>query len=102
MAFSVSSSSVWRTPRVQYNKRKNKRVGFILIFSPFHIAISGDYFTQLDASSREEQPELTKGSIEFIAPDYMVRPLMPQLYFFLIDVSISAVRSGMLEVFTFS
>ncbi|PQQ10286.1 protein transport protein Sec24-like [Prunus yedoensis var. nudiflora] len=42
---------------------------------------------------------LTQGSVEFVAPtEYMVRPPMPPLYFFLIDVSISAVRSGMIEV----
>ncbi|KAF7120196.1 hypothetical protein RHSIM_Rhsim13G0029400 [Rhododendron simsii] len=65
--------------------------------------VSGDYFAHLDPSGRRvdlnERPELTKGSVEFIAPaEYMVRPPMPPLYFFLIDVSISAVRSGMLEV----
>ncbi|XP_052186070.1 protein transport protein Sec24-like At3g07100 [Diospyros lotus] len=65
--------------------------------------VPGDYFAHLDASGRRidlnERPELTKGSVEFIAPaEYMVRPPMPPLYFFLIDVSISAVRSGMLEV----
>ncbi|KAA8519804.1 hypothetical protein F0562_014106 [Nyssa sinensis] len=65
--------------------------------------VPGDYFANLDASGRridlDQRPELTKGSVEFIAPaEYMVRPPMPPLYFFLIDVSISAVRSGMLEV----
>ncbi|XP_057473946.1 protein transport protein SEC24 A-like [Actinidia eriantha] len=65
--------------------------------------VPGDYFAQLDANGRRtdlnERPELTKGTVEFIAPaEYMVRPPMPPLYFFVIDVSISAVRSGMLEV----
>ncbi|XAR61156.1 hypothetical protein NMG60_11034782 [Bertholletia excelsa] len=65
--------------------------------------VPGDYFAHLDGSGRRvdlnERPELTKGSAEFIAPaEYMVRPPMPPLYFFMIDVSISAVRSGMLEV----
>ncbi|GMP99662.1 hypothetical protein CsSME_00047051 [Camellia sinensis var. sinensis] len=65
--------------------------------------VPGDYFAHLDASGRRidlnERPELSKGSVEFIAPaEYMVRPPMPPLYFFLIDVSLSAVRSGMLEV----
>lgn len=47
----------------------------------------------------DQRPELTQGSVEFVAPtEYMVRPPMPPLYFFLIDVSISAVRSGMIEV----
>ncbi|KAK3029006.1 hypothetical protein RJ639_038209 [Escallonia herrerae] len=64
--------------------------------------VSGDYFTHLDASGRridlDQRPDLIKGSVEFIAPaEYMVRPPMPPVYFFLIDVSISAVRSGMLE-----
>ncbi|KAF2303765.1 hypothetical protein GH714_023343 [Hevea brasiliensis] len=62
----------------------------------------GEYFAHLDATGRrvdlDQRPELTKGSVEFVAPtEYMVRPPMPPLYFFLIDVSISAVRSGMIE-----
>lgn len=65
--------------------------------------VPGDYFAHLDATGRridtDQRPELTKGSVEFVAPtEYMVRPPMPPLYFFLIDVSVSAVRSGMLEV----
>ncbi|XP_044473585.1 protein transport protein Sec24-like At3g07100 isoform X2 [Mangifera indica] len=65
--------------------------------------VPSDYFAHLDATGRridlDQRPELTKGSVEFVAPtEYMVRPPMPPLYFFLIDVSISAIRSGMLEV----
>ncbi|KAB2044444.1 hypothetical protein ES319_D01G090400v1 [Gossypium barbadense] len=65
--------------------------------------VPGEYFANLDATGRridlDQRPELIKGSVEFVAPmEYMVRPLMPPLYFFLIDVSISAVRSGMIEV----
>ncbi|XP_031100345.1 protein transport protein Sec24-like At3g07100 [Ipomoea triloba] len=65
--------------------------------------VHGDYFAHLDATGRRidinQRPELTKGSVEFIAPaEYMVRPPMPPTYFFLIDVSISAIKSGMLEV----
>ncbi|CAI9117147.1 OLC1v1018490C1 [Oldenlandia corymbosa var. corymbosa] len=65
--------------------------------------VPGDYFAHLDASGRrvdlDQRPELTKGSVDFIAPaEYMVRPPMPPVYFFLIDVSVSAVKSGMLEV----
>ncbi|XP_057997740.1 protein transport protein SEC24 A-like [Hevea brasiliensis] len=65
--------------------------------------VPGEYFAHLDATGRrvdlDQRPELTKGSVEFVAPtEYMVRPPMPPLYFFLIDVSISAVRSGMVEV----
>lgn len=64
--------------------------------------VTGDYFAHLDASGQRvdlhQRPELTKGSVEFVAPtEYMVRPPMPPLYFFLIDVSLSAVRSGMLQ-----
>ncbi|MFQ6656497.1 hypothetical protein Gotur_026577 [Gossypium turneri] len=66
-------------------------------------SVPGEYFVNLDATGRridlDQRPELIKGSVEFIAPmEYMVRPPMPPLYFFLIDVSISAVRSGMIEV----
>nr|XP_043609389.1 protein transport protein Sec24-like At3g07100 isoform X2 [Erigeron canadensis] len=65
--------------------------------------VQGDYYAQLDATGKrvdlDQHPELTKGSVEFVAPaEYMVRPPMPPVYFFLIDVSISAVKSGMLEV----
>ncbi|XP_043691777.1 protein transport protein Sec24-like At3g07100 [Telopea speciosissima] len=65
--------------------------------------VPGEYFAHLDANGRrtdlDQRPELSKGSVEFVAPtEYMVRPPMPPLYFFLIDVSVSAVRSGMLEV----
>ncbi|MFS7941472.1 putative Zinc finger, Sec23/Sec24-type, sec23/Sec24, trunk domain, sec23/Sec24, helical [Helianthus anomalus] len=65
--------------------------------------VQNDYFAQLDATGRridlDQRPELTKGCVEFVAPaEYMVRPPMPPLYFFLIDVSINSVRSGMLEV----
>ncbi|PKA51992.1 Protein transport protein Sec24-like [Apostasia shenzhenica] len=64
--------------------------------------VPGEYFCALDANGRrcdlEQRPELTKGSIEFVAPtEYMVRPPMPPLYFFLIDVSVSSVRNGLLE-----
>ncbi|XP_028779448.1 protein transport protein Sec24-like At3g07100 [Neltuma alba] len=65
--------------------------------------VPSEYFAQLDATGRrvdlDQRPELTKGTVEFVAPaEYMVRPPMPPVYFFLIDVSISAVRSGMIEV----
>ena len=66
-------------------------------------AVPGDYYAQLDATGRridaDQRPELIKGSVEYVATtEYMVRPPMPPLYFFLIDVSVLAVRSGMLEV----
>eukprot|EP00252_Welwitschia_mirabilis_P006493 TRINITY_DN17387_c0_g1_i1.p1 TRINITY_DN17387_c0_g1~~TRINITY_DN17387_c0_g1_i1.p1 ORF type:complete len:1038 (+),score=215.63 TRINITY_DN17387_c0_g1_i1:303-3416(+) len=65
--------------------------------------VTGDYFAPLDINGRrqdaDQRPELSQGSVEFVAPtEYMVRPPMPPLYFFLIDVSFSAVKSGMLKV----
>ncbi|KAJ7531587.1 hypothetical protein O6H91_14G050000 [Diphasiastrum complanatum] len=62
-----------------------------------------DYYCPLDADGKRrdvnERPELSQGSVEFVAPtEYMVRPPMPPVYFFLIDVSHSAVRSGMLQI----
>ncbi|KAF9621020.1 hypothetical protein IFM89_015842 [Coptis chinensis] len=64
--------------------------------------VPGEYFSHLDANCRRidwnQRPELSKGSVDFVAPaEYMVRQQMPPLYFFLIDVSITAVRSGMIE-----
>ncbi|ONK66293.1 uncharacterized protein A4U43_C06F6200 [Asparagus officinalis] len=65
--------------------------------------VPAEYLCGLDANGRRhdiyQRPELSKGSVEFVAPtEYMVRPPMPPLYFFLIDVSVSAARSGLLEV----
>lgn len=78
----------------------------ILIWFDYLFSVPGDYYSILDANGRridsDQRPELSKGSVEFLAPtEYMVRPPMPPLYFFLIDVSLSAVRSGMLEVIAF-
>lgn len=66
-------------------------------------SVPGEYYCTLDASGRrcdlDQRPELCKGSVEFVAStEYMVRPPMPPLYFFLIDVSVPAVHSGLLEV----
>lgn len=60
------------------------------------------YFCHLDDEGlrrdRFERPELSKGVVEFIAPaEYMVRPPQEPTYFFVIDVSATAVRSGMLQ-----
>lgn len=81
---------------------KHKRCMY-WFFLNFSCPVPGEYFAHLDASGRrvdmDQRPELLKGNIEFIAPaEYMVRPPMPPSYFFLIDVSISATKSGMLEV----
>jgi len=46
---------------------------------------------------RLQRPELNYGVVEFIAsPEYVVRPPQPPVYLFIIDVSYSAVASGML------
>jgi protein transport protein SEC24 len=77
----------------------------VLISIPFTecAAVPIEYFCSLDENGRrrdaDERPELSCGSVEFVAQtEYMVRPPMPPVYFFLIDVSISAVKSGMLKV----
>ncbi|XP_072957641.1 protein transport protein SEC24 A-like isoform X1 [Typha angustifolia] len=65
--------------------------------------VPGEYYCALDATGRrcdaDQRPELSKGSVEFVAPtEYMVRLPMPPSYFFLIDVSVAAVQCGMLEI----
>jgi len=59
------------------------------------------YFCHLDEQGlrrdRYDRPELCKGVVEFVAPaEYMVRPPQEPTYFFVLDVSATAVRSGML------
>ncbi len=61
-----------------------------------------NYFCHLDEQGlrrdRMERPELSKGVVEYVAPaEYMVRPPQEPCYFFVLDVSATAVRSGMLE-----
>ncbi|GBG63774.1 hypothetical protein CBR_g39318 [Chara braunii] len=58
------------------------------------------YFCNLGPDMRrrdaDERPELCKGTVEFVAtPEFMIRPPMSRTYFFLIDVSMTAVSSGM-------
>ena len=60
------------------------------------------YFGPLDASGRRadryEHPELCSGSVDYIAPaEYMVRPPQPPAMLFLIDVTSSAVNSGLVD-----
>jgi protein transport protein SEC24 len=59
------------------------------------------YFCHLDElglrRDRLERPELSRAVVEFVAPaEYMVRPPQEPTYFFVLDVSATAVRSGML------
>ena len=59
------------------------------------------YFCHLDKNNKrkdaEQRPELSKSAVEWIAPsEYMVRAPQAPTYFFVLDVSANAVRSGML------
>lgn len=63
--------------------------------------VPSTYFSHLDSNGqrrdRESRPELSKCSVEFVAPgDYMVRPPQPPAYLFCIDVSAASSQSGML------
>jgi len=60
------------------------------------------YYSGLDETGRRadryQRPELCKGAVEYIAPgEYMVRPPQPPVFMFVIDVSFSAVSTGMLH-----
>jgi len=64
--------------------------------------VPAPYFCHLDEEGRRRdrgaRPELSEGVVEYIAPsEYMVRPPQPPSYFFVIDVSQTSVRSGMLK-----
>jgi protein transport protein SEC24 len=61
------------------------------------------YFGPLDNTGRRadryEHPELSSGSVDYVAPaEYMVRPPQPPAFLFLIDVTAGAVQSGMVDV----
>lgn len=60
------------------------------------------YYSHLDnqglRQDRHDRPELSQAVIEYLAPaEYMVRPPQEPSYFFVIDVSAAAVRSGVLR-----
>lgn len=64
--------------------------------------VSSDYFSALDERGLRkdllERPELTRGNVEFVAPqEYMVRPPQPPVYVFVVDVSVNAVSTGLLQ-----
>merc|ERR550525_1847302 len=47
---------------------------------------------------RFQRPELCTGAVEYVAPgEYMVRPPQPPVFMFVIDVSYTAVVTGMLD-----
>ena len=63
------------------------------------------YFGPLDSTGRRadryEHPELCSGSVDYVAPaEYMVRPPQPAAFLFLIDVTSTAMNSGMVDVVT--
>ncbi|KNA17733.1 hypothetical protein SOVF_077480 [Spinacia oleracea] len=58
-----------------------------------------DYQCNLGPDGRrrdaDERPELSKGTVEFVATkEYMVRDPMPAVFFFLVDVSMNAIQTG--------
>jgi len=60
------------------------------------------YFSSLDETGkrmdRYQRPELCKGAVDYIAPgEYMVRAPQPPVFMFVIDVSYTAVVTGMLD-----
>ena len=64
--------------------------------------VPSEYFSHLDQygqrRDKDQRPELSNCSVELVAPnDYMVRPPVPPVYFFVIDVTSTAASSGMLQ-----
>jgi len=60
-----------------------------------------EYYAALDGSGKRsdarQRPELTHGSVEFVAPtDYMVRPPMPPVYVFIVEATAASATSGLL------
>lgn len=60
------------------------------------------YYAPLDETGKRvdrfQRPEMCKGAVEYIAPgEYMVRPPQPPVFMFVIDVSYTAVVTGMLD-----
>jgi len=60
------------------------------------------YYCHLDSNNQRadiaERPELRKGQVEFVAPgEYMVRPPQAPCFVFIIDVSMNAIQSGVLQ-----
>ncbi|XP_021730205.1 protein transport protein Sec24-like At4g32640 [Chenopodium quinoa] len=58
-----------------------------------------DYQCNLGPDGRrrdaDERPELSKGTVEFVATkEYMVRDPMPAVFFFVVDVSMNAIQTG--------
>ncbi|KAF9401239.1 COPII coat Sec23p-Sfb3p heterodimer component, partial [Podila epigama] len=74
---------------------------FVCNLCQFENEVDPTYFCNLDMNGRrldlEQRPELRNGSIEFtVSKEYSNRPPLPAGYVFAIDVSWSAVQSGVL------
>ncbi|CAG8568852.1 15714_t:CDS:10 [Acaulospora morrowiae] len=74
---------------------------FICNMCSFSNEVPPEYFCNLDMSGRrtdiEQRPELKYGTVEFTAPqEYWARTPTPLSCIFAIDVSLNAVKSGML------
>ncbi|CAI9754037.1 unnamed protein product [Fraxinus pennsylvanica] len=72
---------------------------FICNLCGFTDETPSDYHCNLGPDGRrrdaDERPELCRGTVEFVATkEYMVREPMPAVFFFLIDVSMSAIQTG--------
>ncbi|KAG0340861.1 COPII coat Sec23p-Sfb3p heterodimer component, partial [Podila minutissima] len=75
---------------------------FVCNLCLFENDIEPSYFCNLDMNGRrldlDQRPELRNGSIEFAVPkEYSSKPPLPAGYVFAIDVSWTAVQSGMLN-----
>ncbi|TPX40911.1 hypothetical protein SeMB42_g05818 [Synchytrium endobioticum] len=69
----------------------------------FENEVSPEYFANLDMNGRridlDQRPELCFGTVEFEAPkEYCSRPPFPVSYLFCIDVSWSAVQTGLVKL----
>ncbi|CAG8555774.1 1225_t:CDS:10 [Paraglomus occultum] len=74
---------------------------FVCNMCQFSNEVPPEYFCNLDFSGRRvdvnQRPELLRGTVEFVVPkEYWNRPPCPLATIFAIDVSVNAVKSGML------
>ena len=64
-----------------------------------YVQLSSDENGKPSCRNLCERPELSTGAVEYIVPSpaYTLRPPQPPVYFFVIDVSYSSVRSGFVD-----
>lgn len=94
-----SSCKAYMNPHMQFLDRGRK---FKCCFCGASTATPVDYICNTGVDGRRhdanDRAELCRGSVDFVASrEYMVRPPMPFVHFFLIDVSYNAVTSGALQ-----